>query len=380
METATLAAEYLRIPLSQIRPDPTQSRTYFDPGQLEDLKSSLKERGLINPITVRKAGELYEIIAGERRYRAAASLGWQDIDCRVYPPETPALETELLSLVENLQRVDLNPIEEARGYKQLTDPPYNMGQADIAKEVGKTQPVIARALGLLILPKEVQDFIQRWIISVSHGVLLAKITNVEQQIAVAKQAVAEGWTVRDLERHLKSDPTAKVKEASIPKTDPFTFIWPTIHPSVGEWTVTYNVGGWHFHVQVTGPQPQVDLGSWFRGMAVGLGDTSGNVTTQVPASNPSENISVAEDNKPLREFLDNIRVPKNATEQAELENLADQSVHSAFAWVYGAESPVAQQTLEQTWETMGFKSAKQGVDDLVLTVNRLLGARTELGG
>ncbi len=189
-----------------MRPDPTQARSSFDPEQMEQLKESLQERGLINPICVRRldGSDAYEIIAGERRFRAAKALSWSEIDARIYPSTTPALETELLSLVENLQRVDLNPIEEARGYRQLAESPYSMNQEAVARQVGKKQSAISEALALLDLAPEVQQFIERSIISRGHARFLAKITNLEQQIALAKQVVAEEWSVKETERQVNA--------------------------------------------------------------------------------------------------------------------------------------------------------------------------------
>src|SRR6266851_341338 len=114
------------IPIDRIHANPNQPRKYFDPQAIQDLKESMDKRGLICPIAVVKSGESdYTLIAGERRYRAAKELKWDQIDCRIWPAETTPQEVEMLSLVENLQRADLNPIEVANGYKLLTKEPYN---------------------------------------------------------------------------------------------------------------------------------------------------------------------------------------------------------------------------------------------------------------
>jgi hypothetical protein len=110
--------------VAQIYPNPDQPRRIFDPKELAELKASIRERGLINPIAVVQRGEHdYLIMAGERRYRAVCELGWTEIDARIWPLNTPGREVELLSLVENLQRLDLNAIEVAKGYRILTWPP-----------------------------------------------------------------------------------------------------------------------------------------------------------------------------------------------------------------------------------------------------------------
>ncbi len=136
-----LQPELKLLPVSSIRPDPTQARSSYDPVALDSLAATIRDHGMMNPIIVRQRGDVYEIIAGERRYRATVLLKRTEIACFVYPETMPEVETEILSLIENLQRVDLNPIEEARGYKQLADI-YDMTQEEIGEKVGKDQALI----------------------------------------------------------------------------------------------------------------------------------------------------------------------------------------------------------------------------------------------
>jgi len=202
-----------RIPLSQIRPDPTQSRTSFNKISIEELAASIKENGQLSPIAVRKVGSTYQIIYGERRFRACSFLNKEEMDAFVYPEETTPLETEILSLIENLQRVDLNPIEEARGYKQLIGA-HHLGIREIGRMVGKGHDVISRALDLLNLPDELQSMVARATISPRHARVLFKITNVERQIALAKLAEAEDWSVKETERRIKEELEATGKTGS----------------------------------------------------------------------------------------------------------------------------------------------------------------------
>src|SRR5271154_3670305 len=136
-----------QLPLEKIFTSPHQMRKQFDPAALRDLARSMKQEGLIQPITVRKVGGAFELVVGERRLRAAHLLDWPTIDARVI--DISDEDAAVKGLIENLQRANLSPIEEAKGYKQLVDAPYNLTQEAIAQRVGKSQTVIARALALL---------------------------------------------------------------------------------------------------------------------------------------------------------------------------------------------------------------------------------------
>src|SRR5258708_18490830 len=152
--------------LEKIFTSPHQMRKHFDPLGLRDLARSMKEEGLIQPITVRKVGNAYELVVGERRLRAAQMLEWPTIEARVI--DISDEDAAIKGLIENLQRADLTPIEEARGYKQLLEPPYNLTQEAIAQRVGKSQTAIARSLALLELPQEIQEIVPRGIITEAH--------------------------------------------------------------------------------------------------------------------------------------------------------------------------------------------------------------------
>src|SRR5882672_5271514 len=186
--------------LEQIFTSPHQMRKHFNPATLKDLARSMKEEGLIQPITVRKVGNAYELVVGERRLRAAQLLSWETIDARVI--DISDEDAAVKGLIENLQRADLTPIEEARGYKQLVEAPYNMTQEAIAQRVGKSQACIARLLALLELPPEIQALMPRGIISETHTRSLRKISDRNVQVQLARQTDREGWTVKELERRV----------------------------------------------------------------------------------------------------------------------------------------------------------------------------------
>ena len=254
--------------LEQIFTSPHQMRKHFDPAALRDLANSLKEEGLIQPITVRKVGNAYELVVGERRLRAAQMLAWPTIDARVI--DISDEDAAIKGLIENLQRTDLTPIEEARGYKQLVEPPYNMTQEAIAHRVGKSQTAIARSLALLDLSQEIQEIMPRGIITETHTRSLRKISDRSLQIQLARQGDKEGWTVKELERRvhevLKQNglPLKRRKAKSRPPSqDPLAKIWEPIIDSADEAGVRvsavryHDAGKWMLHIEtknVTNPR------------------------------------------------------------------------------------------------------------------------------
>jgi ParB family transcriptional regulator, chromosome partitioning protein len=197
-------ADLHRIPLSRIRPNPYQPRRDFAPEDLEELQASLKANGLLQPITVRTAasGAGYELIAGERRLRAATALGWTDIPAIVRELDDRALLT--LALVENLQRADLNPVEEAEGYQRLQDG-FGLTQQQIAEAVGRDRATVANTLRLLALPAGVRRLLAEGKLSAGHGRALLALREESAISALAKEAVAAGMSVREVERRARTD-------------------------------------------------------------------------------------------------------------------------------------------------------------------------------
>ena len=205
------------IPLSQIRPNPYQPRKKFRAEELADLEASLKATGLLQPITVRRVpdGTGFELIAGERRYRAATRLGW---------PEIPAIVRELddqtmltLALVENLQRADLNPIEEAEGYLRLVNE-FQLTQQQVADVVGKDRSTVANMLRLLSLPASVRRMLQDGQVTLGHARALLGLSNERAMTDLAREVAANGLTVRDVERRVREGST-KPKPEKAPRPD-----------------------------------------------------------------------------------------------------------------------------------------------------------------
>ena len=191
--------ELQRISLGDIRPNPFQPRRTFDEAELADLESSLRANGLLQPITVRPAatGKGFELIAGERRLRAAGRLGWTDIPALVRNLDDKALLT--LALVENLQRSDLDPLEEAEGYQRLINE-FDLTQQQVADVVGKDRSTVANMLRLLSLPASVRRLVQDAKISLGHARALLALGDERAMVDMARRIVAEGLTVRDVER------------------------------------------------------------------------------------------------------------------------------------------------------------------------------------
>ncbi len=214
-------------------------RRHFDPAALKELAASMKQEGLIQPITVRKIGSAFELIVGERRLRAARILKWPTIDARII--DISDEDAAVKGLIENLQRADLSPIEEARGYKQLVEHPYKMTQDAIAQRVGKGQTAIARSLALLEMPQEIQDLMPRGIITETHTRALRKISERSKQVALARQGHREGWTAKEMERrvcdHLKEcgAPTKlreEKKESAV--QDPMNKVWDHVRQNANQ--------------------------------------------------------------------------------------------------------------------------------------------------
>ena len=191
------------IPLGQIRPNPFQPRREFRPEQLADLEASLKANGLIQPVTVRPAptGTGYELIAGERRYRAATRLGWTEIPALIKPVDDQ--EALSLALVENLQRADLDPIEEAEGYQRLQNE-FSATQQQVADAVGKDRSTVANALRLLQLPASVRRLLQDGQITTGHARALLGLTSERAMADLARESASDGLSVREVERRVKA--------------------------------------------------------------------------------------------------------------------------------------------------------------------------------
>lgn len=184
------------LPMTSLRPNPFQPRTRIDEAELTDLVNSMEASGLLQPIVVRPRDGGYELIAGERRWRAAERLGWQKIPAVVKEVDDRTLLT--LALIENLQRDDLSPIDEAAGYRRLAEE-FKLGQAEIARVVGRDRSTVANLLRLLQLPADVQAMVHAKRLSAGHARALLGLSDTERQSALALEAIEQEWSVREME-------------------------------------------------------------------------------------------------------------------------------------------------------------------------------------
>jgi ParB family chromosome partitioning protein len=185
------------LPISRVEPRNGQPRTIFDEPALQELSDSIAQHGLLQPITVRKLDSgYYQIIAGERRWRAARMAGLTEIPVCII--EADDQKTQELALVENLQREDLNPIEEAKGYRALMDD-FGLTQEQVSQRVGKSRPAVANALRLLSLQGEVLSLVEQGQLSTGHARALLPLEDKALQLETAKQVVEKGLSVRQTE-------------------------------------------------------------------------------------------------------------------------------------------------------------------------------------
>ncbi|HJQ11299.1 MAG TPA: ParB/RepB/Spo0J family partition protein [Gemmatimonadaceae bacterium] len=204
------------IPVGQVTRNPFQPRRDFKMEDLSELQESLKTSGLLQPITVRRrpGKDGFELIAGERRLRAAKGLGWREIPAIIKEIDDRTLLT--LALIENLQRTDLNPIEEGEGYRQLAQE-FALTQQQIAETVGKDRTTIANMLRLLQLPEAVRSLLQEGQLSMGHAKVLLGLDDDGRIILLAEEIVREGLTVREVERRLRSAAPSTQKKTGRPR-------------------------------------------------------------------------------------------------------------------------------------------------------------------
>ncbi len=188
--------EFVReIAVADITPNPFQPRKTFDPGALDDLKSSIAEYGVLVPIIVRRQGDKFELVAGERRWRACAALGRGTIPAIVRASDDR--QTLEFAIVENLQREDLNPLEEAAGFAYLIEE-HGLTQEEVARRLGKSRPVIANTLRLLALSDAIKAMLAGGALSAGHARALLTVPE-DRRLVLAQRAVSSGLTVRALE-------------------------------------------------------------------------------------------------------------------------------------------------------------------------------------
>ncbi|MDD5027658.1 MAG: ParB/RepB/Spo0J family partition protein, partial [Candidatus Omnitrophica bacterium] len=206
----------------QIKPNPFQPREEFDQQHITELAQSIKEKGVIQPLLVRSKGDYYELIAGERRLRACNLLGLKEIPIII--KEVDDRDSLEYALIENIQREDLNPIEEAHAYQHLMDK-FQVTQEKISEALGTARSTIANTLRLLKLPHEIQEELKKGRISFAHGRALLEIEDENLQRRLTQEIISKGLSVRELENLLKARrPKALKRKVSGPAGEPYVAV------------------------------------------------------------------------------------------------------------------------------------------------------------
>ena len=210
------------INITKVEPNPDQPRDYFNEDSLEELADSIKKNGIIQPITVVDKGDHYMIVAGERRWRAAMQLGLKEVPVIIGDyTEQQIME---ISLIENIQREDLNPIEEARAYKKLQEA-LDLKQDEVAEKVSKNRATVTNSLRLLKLDEKVQNMVIEGQISAGHARALLAIEDADEQVRLAEQIFDEKMTVRDIEKYVKNLGKPKNKKGKKNKKNDMELIY-----------------------------------------------------------------------------------------------------------------------------------------------------------
>ena len=190
------ASPYREVPVNQIRPNPSQPRTHYDEETLRGLARSIIEVGLLQPVVVQESDDGYTLISGERRWRAAQLAGLQNIPAMLRKADETGALTQ--ALIENLQREDLTPLEEASAYRNLINQ-HGLTQQEVAHRVGKGRATVANSIRLLRLPPPILELLETAQLTAGHARALLSVSDPKYATHIAKRAVAEGWTVRQVE-------------------------------------------------------------------------------------------------------------------------------------------------------------------------------------
>ena len=205
----------VNLPISQVEPGLNQPRKHFDEESLVDLSESIRQHGILQPLTVRRlASGYYQIIAGERRWRAARMAGLSEVPAMIV--EADDRKVMELGLIENLQREDLNPMEEAMGYQSLIKD-YGLTQEEVSQRVSKSRPTVANAMRLLQLPQEIQWLIEQGSISAGHGRAMLPLANPEVEIAMAEEVMRKNLSVREVEERVRRMRNEEIPDGAVRK-------------------------------------------------------------------------------------------------------------------------------------------------------------------
>lgn len=225
-----ITGETVCIDINKIAPNPNQPRKNFDDEKLNELAESIKQHGIIQPILVRRIENGYEIVAGERRWRASRKAGLKEVPCLI--KAFSEQDNLLVALIENLQREDLNPIDEAEAYHYMMKR-YQLTQEEISKNVGKSRPYVANALRLQRLPEEIKKMILSGDLSSGHGRALLALSNEKEQLQLAEAVIKNGLSVRQVEALIRERQRKKTTAPSKGASDRFFTLESEIKEALG---------------------------------------------------------------------------------------------------------------------------------------------------
>lgn len=215
----TREGEVRRLPVSAIAPNPLQPRREFPPEELEELTASIRTNGLLQPLLVRPSPaspERFQLVAGERRLRAVTALGWDTVPASVREVDDETLL--VLALVENIQRSELSPLDEAEGYRTLTER-FGLSAGEVARVVGRDRSTVANALRLLKLPPSVRRLLETGQLTAGHARPLLAVADPVRAAELARRAVAENWSVREVEERARGSRAPRTRRAGRPRRE-----------------------------------------------------------------------------------------------------------------------------------------------------------------
>ena len=208
--------EILDIEVARINTNPDQPRKQFDEAKIVELAQSISEKGLIQPVVVRRSGEQFELIIGERRFRAVKFLGLEKIPGIIYD-QISKREIMEMALIENIQREDLNPIEEAEAYRVLLQE-YGISQEDLAAQVGKDRSSIANTLRLLTLPEKIRYYVMEKKLTAGAARVILAVPGEKEKIELAERAIREAYSVRELEKIVYGEGKKRISRRAVVKS------------------------------------------------------------------------------------------------------------------------------------------------------------------
>ena len=360
---------FQKIPVEKIQPSPYQPRKDFTPEDLQDLADSMKEEGLLQPVLVRPCtvhgapSTAYELVSGERRYRAAKLLNWPTIEAKVVQTVSEA-EAAAKSLVENLQRKDLNPIEEAEGFDRLNklDPQY-WSQDAIAKVAGKDKTYLSRSLKLLETADLVKDQLRRRNLSREHGIEISRLPK-EQQARTCEEVftkrLSRSETRKLVDRRLNASPAAAAASA------------PSATPAPANLARKGDEIAINRRFKPGRESAEAFIGWLSQALPAFAAARHNGQDPQQPSLFPPHIAELPRKIVDTGDYPSQARLPQSPQEEVELSAIAaGRGPKAVYTWIYGADNPITQAVpATGTWEEMG-TTAREGLQHILAGIKHL---------